>query len=169
MPAYRIIIRRGFFIGSQIVPYSSGNYEPVSFEIVAGITQRLRYAPLSFSITAHQLQKPDLTYTVKTDNNSGNTISQNEKKSTIDKVSDQFMRHIIVGAEFNPIKNFFIRAGYNYQRRKEMTISAKTGMIGFSYGFGIKISKFVIDYGRATYHLAGASNHFSVSLNLDEI
>jgi hypothetical protein len=38
-------------------------------------------------------------------------------------------------------------------------------MVGFSYGFGIKISKFHLSYGRATYHLAGASNHFSISTN----
>lgn len=155
-------------IGSQIKPYYEGNYEPVPFEIVAGITQRLRYAPFAFSITAHQLQKPDLTYTVK-DVNEDNSLSKDDKKSKIDKIGDQVMRHFIVGAEFNPMKNFFVRAGYNYQRRKEMSISSKTGMVGFSFGFGVKISKFTIDYGRATYHLAGASNHFSVSLNLDEI
>ncbi|HEX3009536.1 MAG TPA: hypothetical protein VHO90_18170, partial [Bacteroidales bacterium] len=64
---------------------------------------------------------------------------------------------------------FYVRAGYNYQRRKEMTIASKTGMVGFSFGFGIKISRFNIEYGRAAYHLAGASNHFSIGLNLDEI
>lgn len=155
-------------IGSQIVPYYEGNFEPVPFEIVLGITQSLRYAPFSFSVTAHQLQKPDLTYTVDNTENS-NMISDKGDKSKVDKISDQVMRHIIVGVEFNPIKSFYLRAGYNYQRRKEMTISSKTGFVGFSLGFGIKISKLTLDYGRSTYHLAGASNHFSVSINLDEI
>ncbi|NJK97431.1 MAG: hypothetical protein HC905_23220 [Bacteroidales bacterium] len=78
------------------------------------------------------------------------------------------MRHIILGVEFNPTRNFFVRAGYNYQRRKEMTLTSKTGLVGFSLGFGIKISKITIDYGRSAYHLAGASNHFSLSINLDD-
>jgi hypothetical protein len=154
-------------IGSQIVPYSDGNYEPVPFEIVLGITQRLRYAPFAFSITAHQLQKPDLTYSVENPENS-NTIGKTDGKSKVDKISDQFMRHIIAGVEFNPVKGFYLRVGYNYQRRKELSINSKTGMVGFSFGGGIKISKLTIDYGRASYHLAGASNHFSVSINLDD-
>lgn len=155
-------------IGSQIKPYYGTNYEPVPFEIVAGITQKLRYAPFAFSVTAHQLQRPDLTYVTELQNES-NIVPDNTEKSKIDQLGDQFMRHIIVGAEFNPTKNFFLRVGYNYQRRKEMTVSSKAGMVGFSFGCGIKISRFHIEYGRASYHLAGASNHFSIGLNLDEV
>ncbi len=75
------------------------------------------------------------------------------------------MRHLIFGVEFIPFENFYLRAGYNYQRRQELKISSRVAMVGFSYGFGIKISKFHLSYGRATYHLAGASNHFSISTN----
>lgn len=155
-------------IGTQIKPYYGSDFEPVPFEIVAGITQKLRYAPFAFSITAHQLQKPDLTYVID-EQESGSIISDQKQESKLDKIGDQVMRHIILGAEFNPIKNFYLRVGYNYQRRKEMIITSKSGMVGFSFGFGIKISRFNIEYGRASYHLAGASNHFSVGLNLDEI
>lgn len=155
-------------VGSQIKPYYKDNFEPVAFEIVAGITQKLRYAPFAFSIAAHQLQRPDLTYNSNLDE-TNSELGQTTEKNKVDKLGDQLMRHIIAGVEFNPTKNFYVRAGYNYQRRKEMAISTKTGMVGFSLGFGIKISKFTIDYGRASYSLAGASNHFSLSLNLDEI
>lgn len=156
-------------IGSEIKPYYDGNYEPVPFEIIAGFTKKLRYAPFRFSVTAHQLQKPDLTYTKTTESTDVTTAGSTEAgKSGVDKFTDKAMRHFIVGVEFNPMKNFFIRAGYNYQRRKELTVSGKTGMVGFSYGFGIKINKFTLDYGRATYHLAGATNHFSVSISLDD-
>jgi hypothetical protein len=154
-------------IGSQIKPYDGWNYEPVPFEIVAGITQRLRYAPFAFSVTAHQLQKPDLTYEVEAQQQE-NKIAPEAEKSRIDKLGDQFMRHIIFGVEFNPARNFYIRTGYNYQRRKEMMITSKPGLVGFSLGFGITISRFTIEYGRASYHLAGASNHFSFGINLDE-
>ncbi|HEX3009954.1 MAG TPA: type IX secretion system protein PorQ, partial [Bacteroidales bacterium] len=138
-------------IGSQIKPYYEGNYEPVQFEIVAGFTQKLRYAPFAFSVTAHQLQKPDLTYTIE-DPAEDNSLVEDEERSKIDKLGDHVMRHIILGVEFNPTRNFYVRAGYNYQRRKEMTIASKTGMVGFSFGFGIKISRFNIEYGRAAYH-----------------
>jgi hypothetical protein len=155
-------------IGSQIKPYYEGDFEPVPFEIVAGITQKLKYAPFAFSVTAHQLQRPNLTYII-TDQENNNLYSTGEKQSRLDRIGDQFMRHIILGVEFNPGKNFYLRTGYNYQRRKEMTITSKTGLVGFSFGFGVKISRFHIEYGRASYHLAGASNHFSFAINLDEI
>jgi hypothetical protein len=78
------------------------------------------------------------------------------------------MRHIIIGVEFLPIDNFYFNLGYNYQRRQELKIPGRTGMVGFSWGFGVKINKFQISYGRATYHVAGASDHFSLSCDLSE-
>jgi hypothetical protein len=85
-----------------------------------------------------------------------------------DEITDQVMRHLIVGVEIFPSKNFHIRAGYNYQRRQELKVSSLGGAAGFSLGFGLKISKFRLDYGRAIYHQAGASNHFSFATNLSE-
>ena len=154
-------------MGTQITRYTEmSGYERLPFEIVAGISQKLKYAPIRFYITAHQLQRPKLTYTdpakVEVDQLTGEPI----EKSKISMFGENFMRHIIVGAEFIPMKNFYLRAGYNYQRRKEMQIADRVGAVGFSWGFGIKINKFIINYGRATYHLAGASNHFSISVNL---
>jgi len=32
----------------------------------------------------------------------------------------------------------------------------------------MKINKYRFSYGRSTYHLSGASNHFSLSVNLSE-
>lgn len=75
---------------------------------------------------------------------------------------------MILGVEFVPVRNFYLRGGYNYQRRNELKIEERTSMVGFSWGIGVKINKYHISYGRATYHLAGASNHFSVSTNLDD-
>ena len=77
------------------------------------------------------------------------------------------MRHMVIGGEFIITKNFFLRAGYNYQRRKELKIPEKRGATGFSFGFGFRIYKFHISYGRAVYHLAGPSNNFSVSMDLN--
>ena len=79
------------------------------------------------------------------------------------------MRHIIFGVEFVPLKNFYFRLGYNYQRRQEMKIDPRASTVGFSWGFGLSVSRFQINFGRATYHLAGASNVFSISTNLSEL
>jgi len=53
-------------------------------------------------------------------------------------------------------------AGYNYQRRKELQIDSKISTVGLSWGFGINTSMINLEFGRATYHLAGSSNHLSL-------
>lgn len=154
-------------VGVQIKPYHEGNREPVPFEILIGLSQKLRHAPFRLSLVAHNLQKPDLSYKDPAKNNeefdpiTGDPIPENK----FARFGDNLLRHLIFGVEFIPFENFYLRAGYNYQRRQELKISSRVAMVGFSYGFGIKISKFHLSYGRATYHLAGASNHFSVSTN----
>ncbi|MBU8893230.1 MAG: type IX secretion system protein PorQ [Bacteroidales bacterium] len=155
-------------IGTQLKAYTSEK-ESLPFNIQLGVSQKLKHAPLLFSVTLDHLEKWDLTYDKTTEEESSlDPLSIEEgSESTIDKIADQFMRHIILGVEFNPINNLYVRAGYNYRRRQEMLIESKTSTIGFSWGFGVKISKFNISYGRATYHLAGASDHFSISTNLD--
>ncbi|MFC2151142.1 type IX secretion system protein PorQ [Bacteroidota bacterium] len=154
-------------LGAQLKGYTDER-EPLPFNMQLGISQKLKHAPLLFTVTYDHLEKWDLTYEKPQDEDAFLDPSSGEtSQSTIDKIADQFMRHILIGVEFNPVNNFYVRAGYNYRRRKEMLIESKTSTIGFSWGFGVKISKFHLSYGRATYHLAGASDHFSISTNLD--
>ncbi len=151
-------------LGLQLSGYTSER-ESLPLNIQIGISQKLRHAPLRFSIIADHLETPDLTYN-KPEEETDPVFDDDDSESDIDRIADQIMRHIIIGAEFSPIDNFYIRAGYNYRKRQEMIIDSKTGMVGFSWGFGVKISRFHISYGRATYHLAGSSDHFSVSTDL---
>jgi len=151
-------------LGMQITTYT-GTREKVPFEIQAGFSQRLEHSPFRFSVTMQQLQKWDLTYpeeTVTTLN--GETI----ERSKIDIFGDQLMRHLIFGAEFLAGKNFHVDLGYNYRRRQELKDESKLGMVGFSWGFGFRVSKFHVAFGHATYHLAGGTNHFSITTNLSE-
>ena len=153
-------------IGFQIKPYYQEHRENLPFEIQAGVSQKLRHAPFRFSLVAHDLQKFDLTYRKAEDEGTYEIDVSTGKPagtSKIEKFADKCMRHMIFGVEFSPFKSFSLRGGYNYQRRSEMKVESRVAMVGFSWGFGIKISKFNISYGRASYHLAGASNHFSIS------
>ncbi len=153
-------------IGTQLKTYTAEK-EPIPFNIQLGISQKLKHAPLLFSITFDHLERWDLTYDEPDNISNFDGLAEEESQSKIDKIADQFMRHVIMGVEFSPIQNLYLRAGYNYRRRQEMIIESRTSTIGFSWGFGIKISKFHLSYGRATYHLAGASDHFSISTDLD--
>jgi len=78
------------------------------------------------------------------------------------------MRHLIIGAEFALARNFYLRMGYNYQRRKELRVASRISTVGFSWGFGMRISKFHFSYARATYHLAGSPNIITITTNLSD-
>jgi hypothetical protein len=156
--------------GFQLYHYYRGNRERMPFEIQAGVSQKLLYAPFRFSLLLQHLEKADMTYQSDIDKNTTyNPLGGEVGKNNIEILGDQLMRHAIFGIEFLPGENFYVNLGYNYQRRQELKIPGKPGMVGFSWGFGMKISKFHISYGRATYHVAGASDHFSLSVNLSEL
>jgi hypothetical protein len=76
---------------------------------------------------------------------------------------------MVIGTELIPHKNFYLSAGYNYQRRRELQIDSKISTVGFSWGFGINTSFLSLGFGRATFHLAGASNHISLILRPDQL
>lgn len=156
--------------GIQIKPYSTSNYEPIDFDIQLGFTKKLKHAPLRISITAQHLENWKLTFfNPNTASNDTDLITnETRKKSKLAKKSDEFMRHIIIGTEIIFFKNFYVGLGYNYQRRKEMLVETRPFMVGTSYGFGFRVSKFHFSYARAAYHLAGASNLFSISTNIGD-
>ena len=157
--------------GSQITRYNPNqDFEPLPFEIQLGITKQLRHAPFRFSIIGTQLQKPNLLYETEQDKEEKIDPITGEEKSVdpLAQFADNFMRHVIIGVEFIPSKNFFVNFGYNYKRRQELKIDEQAGMVGFSFGAGIKVKRFRISYGRSSYHLAGGSNHFSITTNLSE-
>lgn len=154
-------------IGSQLSSYTGKYTEPLPFEILIGITHKLQYAPFRVSLTAQNLQKYKLTYAKPEEDNSSISSGTNEQ-TKFEKFTDNFFRHIIAGIEFLPSKSFFVTLAYNYQRRKEMALADSPGTVGFSYGLGIRLKRFSISYGRAVYHAAGGSNHFSFSTNLSQ-
>lgn len=153
-------------LGTQIKTYHT--YESLPFEIQLGFTQKLRYAPFRFSITAQHLQMPDMTSPELVDENKGLSSfdETGKEKRKFEKISDNLMRHLIFGVEFIPANNFYIRAGYNYQRRQEMKLESKAATTGLSWGFGLSISRFQISFARATYHVAGSTTHIAVTTNL---
>jgi hypothetical protein len=155
-------------IGSQITYYRPDNKEPLPFEIQFGISHRLPKAPFRFSLVLHHLEKFDLTYEDPSKKDELDPITGEPIQEDI-TFSDKLMRHVIFGTELLISKNFHIRASYNFQRRKELAVDTKMATVGLSWGFSFRISRFNLSYSRATYHLAGGSNHFTVTTNLGEL
>lgn len=157
-------------IGTQIKPFVSGTYESLPFELHLGVSQKLRHVPFRYSVLITNLHQWDLTdgkssnNTGKIDPITGKPIKEDPFSSFLDKA----MRHVVVGGEFYPVKPLTIRLGYNYHRRQELGVNTRMSTVGFSWGFGLRINRFQIDYSRATYHLAGSPNYLTISTRLSD-
>jgi hypothetical protein len=148
-------------IGTQITTYYDGaGRESIPFDLQVGLSKKLEHAPFRFAATMQHLQKWDLAKPVE--DNTGTTTVYKEEP-----FSKKFMRHMVLGVELLPSPNFTIRAGYNHQIRQELRLDEKMSTVGFSWGFGVRISRFQFSYGSGRYHLAGSSNLISVAIRLD--
>lgn len=157
---YSLVARN---LGAQITTYyNNGNREPIPFNLQAGVSRRLEHAPVVLSMTLQHLTHWNLASQEPQD--PGGVMDYFKRNESFVK---QFMRHMVLGAEILPSENFIIRAGYNYQRRQELKYDERLSLVGFSLGFGIRIKRFRFDYGISQYHLAGSSNLFSLSINLN--
>ena len=159
-------------IGTQITAYHDNNYEPVSFDVLIGVSKKLAHAPFRVNLTIHHLHKWNLTYSLPKTNTSLIPFNETEQESGNGVKFLNFLengfRHINLGVEFLPFKGFYFAIGYDHQRRQEMKIIDKGGFVGFSWGFGIDLKRFGVSYGRSSYHLAGGTNSFSLYLNFNE-
>jgi hypothetical protein len=159
------VMMRNF--GRALSSYRPGVDESVPFEIQAGFTKRLDKAPIRFGLTYENAQ----TWRLSRDR-SGESVTDPLTGAQIaldnENFFETFGRHLIFSTELLLSENFHIRVGYNYNRRQELKVESRPGTIGFSYGFGLRISKFHLSYGRASYSLAGATNHFGVSVKFDD-
>jgi hypothetical protein len=149
--------------GIQLSNFTSQSREKLPFELQIGISKQPKNAPFRFHLVYENLQKFNITYTdanatVIVDPLTGEPVGSNTWK-----FGDDFMRHIVLGTELLFGKNFKLAVGYNYRQRKELAIPNKPSTAGFSFGATMQFKKFELSYGRSIYHVAGGSNHISLT------
>lgn len=150
-------------IGRPISDYTNMQVS-LPFVVDLGASKTLEHLPFRFHLGYHNLQKFDNTYIINTNTNllGSQTISETS-------FGTKLFNHFSIGGELTLAKRIDLRFGYNAQKRRELQISSYQGTVGFSWGVGIKLNSFVIDYGRVTNHLNGSPNYFSVRTNLNNL
>ncbi|MEL6862931.1 MAG: type IX secretion system protein PorQ [Bacteroidota bacterium] len=159
-------------MGAQLSTYREANQEELPFDIQIGISQKLKHLPFRFSIIYHNLQRWNILYD-DPNNEEGTLFLGSDEQQGDDAFGDfvdNFFRHFIFNGEFlfGKKENFRLRVGYSHMRNQEMTVRSFRSLAGFAFGFGMKVNRFRIEYGRNVQHLAGGSNHFSISTALSE-
>lgn len=160
------LIARNF--GMQLTTYTSDGRAPLPFNLQYALSKRLEHVPFRFTFIFNHLTNWNLVYDDPnnpaggTDPITGEPIGQ----SGFEEFGTEFLAHLVFGGEIYIGKNLVVRGGYNFQRRQELALSTKPGMVGFSYGFGVRISKFKINYSRSQY-LTGSPNYLSLTVDID--
>ena len=127
-------------IGKQLKTYAGVN-EPLPFDIKLGITKRPEHLPVYLNIDFHRL------------NESG------------DNFLDRFS-NFTIGAEFLMSKSLRLRVGYYNKQRKELKTGTSAGLGGFSFGIGLVLKDYQIDYAYNSYGDFGGIQRFSLCINL---
>lgn len=154
-------------IGAPISYYTESDRPNMPFQIQFGISHRLNKAPFRFSLVAENLQQWKLVNENEAEEERDPITGEVTTKSN-DTFGENLMRHMVLGVEILIGKNMFIRGGFNYRRRQELKAPDRTGIAGISFGAGLRIYKFDLSYSRASYNLAGASNHLTFTTRFSD-
>jgi hypothetical protein len=156
-------------VGNQLKTYANENTEPVPLNMRLGITKKFLHNPFRLTLVANHLERPgQLLYVnnqkpgLRRDLETGEIIPENIT------LLNRTLAHFTVGTEVILGKNFYVALAYNNLRRREMKLEDFGGFAGFSWGFGIKVSKLQIAYGNTGYYIGRGSNHLSFIFNLND-
>lgn len=149
-------------MGTQLSTYDgSGRKEELPFDLQAGITKRLKNAPLQFSLSLHDLHRFNNFYN-DTSFRAGEGDDDFTKKNTIQKI----FNHVVIAAQFFPNEKIELTTGYNFQRRNDLNgFNISNGLNGFTLGAAVVLPKIHIRYATGFYQRQ-LFHQFSLSFNV---
>ncbi len=154
-------------LGYNAIPYVTELVD-LPLDIQLGISKKLQHNPLKMTIVGHNLQRFDISYVNVNSRNKNIDLETGEVRNESVSFGDKMMRHVNFGAELVFSDNFQIRGGYNHMRRRELAPETAKGAAGFSWGLGIGIRKFTLDYAMVTYFPGVNVSYFTVSKNISD-
>lgn len=154
-------------VGAQLRPFDGAEREPLPFDVQLGLSYKPEHMPVRFSVTAHRLYQFDIVY-LDPDAPGKLDENNNEIKPT-KKLADKIARHFVGSAEILLSKNFNLRLGYNYLRRRELRLENVSGGAGFSFGAMVRVKAFQLEFTRTLYGPAGGGSYLTVVSDLHRV
>lgn len=154
-------------LGFQMLTYRKGNQEFLPVDVQLSFSHRLKHVPFRFIITAHHLHQWNIRYDDPNAAQQTTSIFDDEKEvKPAVKVIDNIGRHLIIGGEIYIGKMITLGLAYNHLRRAELALPSYGGLAGFSFGMGLHINRFSLEYGFAKYALPSSINHITLNIDL---
>ena len=151
-------------LGGPIKPYNKGVYEPIPFDLQAGLSFGFKHVPFKFHFTFHDLYRWNIRYNNPADNAQSQLFTDSSQKPKT-YIVDNLMSHIIIGVEFNIKKVVRLEVAYNNQRQQQLALTTKLGVPGLSFGLGIHIRQFDFSYAFQPMAQGATLNYFTLSVN----
>lgn len=139
-------------LGRQIKAYEE-ELANLPWDIQFGISQKLRHAPIRYSITGVQLNQWQF-YNI-----------QGKK----DAFTTTLLKHFVFGVDFLLSDNFWIGLGYNVKRSADLHLTEGNKFSGFSVGAGLKVKAFSFGCSVGQYHPSATSFMLCISTSLAEM
>ncbi|MVM36047.1 type IX secretion system protein PorQ [Spirosoma sp. HMF4905] len=151
-------------VGYLIKNYGSLDAD-LPFDLQAGVTIKPEHAPIRLTLTAHHLQRFDISYNDPNLNIrydlSGNPIPQTTS------VTEKIARHLNVGVELLVHRNVNLLVGYNHQKHQEGKLTTSGAGAGISFGASVQAKGFQLTYARFTSVPTAGTSQLSLRIDLD--
>ncbi|MBR3712099.1 MAG: type IX secretion system protein PorQ [Bacteroidales bacterium] len=129
-------------LGCQLTTYSDNTREKLPLDIRLGISKQLLHAPLRFSLTVRDLQKPKLA----------------------DDFGRSFANHLIFSAELFPQGVVSLKGGFNVMAHNDLYVTDGSVFPGFSFGVDVRLKRISVQYSHQCISPAESANMFTVEL-----
>jgi hypothetical protein len=127
-------------VGRQINEYLSTR-EDLPLDLKIGFSKRLEHLPLLINLDFHRLNESAEDFLTK-------------------------FKAFTVGGEFTASEALKLRFGFNNLQRRDLKIGTSAGLAGFSFGAGVLVNRYKIDYAFSSLGKVGGLHRFTVGLSL---
>ena len=153
-------------IGGQFKPFYPGDkLEMAPINLQLGFALKFAHAPLRLSLNLHNLQRWNLSYQLT--NPQSNSLSGDVATGEVN-FFDMAFRHAIFAVDILPHKNVYLTMSYNHRRMAELRALGFRNMTGLSFGAGIHVRQFKVEFAMAQYQRANFAYHVSLSMEIDD-
>lgn len=156
---FALVIRN---LGAQVSTYSDIR-EKLPLDVMIAVSKKLENVPIRWHLGLDNLQKWDLSFS---NPNRAETDLEGVIKEEKVSVLNNVIRHVIVGVELFPERNFNVRLGYNFRKGEELRVIDQRHFSGITAGFGFKVNRIHFDYSYSRQTIAANTSLFGLTIDL---
>ncbi len=135
LPDYMMVVGASVLNAGAVLSTYGPTSLSLPLDVKIGVSKKLEHLPLNLSLNFHRLTE----------------------------TQDNFFQHFSnfsIGGEFTLSSALLARIGYNNERRQDLKLANTSGLGGFSFGLGILVSDFRVDYAFSSWGGSGRALHF---------